>query len=175
MNSTPSIYKNNFVQCSVTVDEHRILTISGNVNNPLSYKFMRIFSASPMNNMTNYAGSGLPYPCPQFAFEGTPNSEVINADGSFNVEFIYPNSYYTTDGLTKVPPAIFFTLVPKNGEEINVRFDLADELPLRTLTYRTNFRHGPQFYAAKEELIGIRSAEATMYYLKDYKSRYNIA
>lgn len=171
-----SVFKNDNVSCTIHVDlSQGTIHISGTVNSPNDFQNMLLIAACPMNRMTSYSGSGLPFPCPAVAFENTPNKTVIPSTGIFNATYSYPNSYYTNDNLEKIPPSLFFTLHPRSGDEpIVIRIGLQDRAPLRTLTHRPA-RTGPEFYARKDSLIAPQTAEGVMRTLKDYKVTHSIA
>jgi hypothetical protein len=153
------------------------LKIHGKINNPSDYSRIELLAANPIDRNMSYSGSGLPFPCPSIAFDESPNYYLVPENGIIsNVIFMYPNSYYTIDGKTKIPPSLFVTLHPKNGEKnIHVRLELNDLLPLRTLTYRPHHVAGPLYYSAKEQLIEIQGAEATARTYANYKIKYDIA
>lgn len=166
-------FKNEHVDCVVEVSGH-FLKISGAVNVPSQFTTMTMMAANPVDRMTSYSGSGLPFPCPDIAFENTPNTLEIDRNGSFSTVFTYPNSYYTNDQMQRVPPSIFFILGRNGADPVIVRFALDDVLPLRTLTHRPG-RTGPEFYAKKEDLIAPQTAEGVMRALKACKYKYDIA
>jgi hypothetical protein len=165
-----------YVACKSQINPDRTVSFQAIVKSPSQYASMTVMAANPINRMTNYSGSGLPFPCSQIAFENSPNVATIPISGEIATTFVYPNSYYTSDMRTRICPSIFFLLKHSDGQQpIVVQHKLDEELPLRTLVHRPGHAKGPQFYSAKEELIGIRSAEATMRTLKEYKSQYDIA
>ena len=168
-------FKNEYVSGKATINTYdHTVKIEGMITHPVQYSEIQLIAASPPNRMTAYAGSGLPFPCSQIAFEGTPNVSNIDKSGLFNVIFEYPNSYYIPDMMTKIPPAIYF-IFKSNNNSFASRIDLYDDLPVRSLVHRPNHAKGPGFYTAKESLIGVRSAEETMRYLAQYKGLYDIA
>jgi hypothetical protein len=173
------VYQDRYASFQVNVTEDMTLHVQGRVSNPSSFLRMELFAASPIDRMTSYAGSGLPFPCPGYAFDHTPNYVEIASEGAFHATFSYPNSYYTEDHLEKVKPSIFLKLTTRGNEApITVRYELPEvsPLPLRSLTHRPGRAAGPAFYAAKEELMGIPpSAEATMRVFKRFKEEYDIA
>lgn len=167
-------FKNEHVSGKAHIDfTKQTVHLQGAIANPGGYSQIQLIAANPPNRMTAYAGSGLPFPCSQVAFEDTPNVATISG-GSFSVTFQYPNAYYVPDMNTKVPPAVYFIFKTANSSFAS-RIDLYDTLPLRTLVHRPNHAKGPGFYSAKESLIGVRSAEDTMRYLAQYKGLYDIA
>lgn len=170
-------FSNDFLTCTLHLLDQRVIHIQGSFRNASKYDSMTILAPHAIDRMTSYGGSGLPWPCPTFAFEGTKNVVEVKQDGRFEGTLGYPNSYYTDDGLHKVPPSIF-AIAKKDGDAVTVRMELPEEetLKLRTLTHRTRHMEGPIFYAEKEALMGVpKNAEAAMLTYKNYKSQYNIA
>ena len=167
-------YKNDYVSCDVEFLATGDIRIVGKVASPSSFTSMRLFAPCPIDRMTSYSGSGLPFPCAAVAYENSPNNHVISTGGDFDAQFKYPNGYYMSDAKQKIPPSIFFSLSPSNDQPVIVQFKLPDPLPLRTLGYRP-MRQGPLYYSAKESLVPIASAEDTMIYYADAKARYDIA
>jgi hypothetical protein len=135
------------------------LMISGNVVDALLYTKMVLIAANPIDRMMNYSGSGLPFPSPSIACEGTPNYLEIGADGSIDVSFVRPNAYYATDTYTRVEPSVFVKLYKKDETEpITVQFKLKDTNPLKSVFYRKERNElGPYFYEKKSDIIGVRS------------------
>ena len=52
----------------------------------------KLLAANPIDRMSNYAGSGLPFPCYDIAFDNTPNIKHIN-ESNYAATFEYPNSF----------------------------------------------------------------------------------
>jgi hypothetical protein len=173
-------FENEYLQCSIETrgDDNKEIHLKGYIKQMASASEVVISASKPINRMTNYTGSGLPYPCAQVAFENTPNLLVVrDPTGAFDVVFSYPNSYYTADFYTRIEPSVFVSFQWKDAsrESTMVRLPLEDRLPLRTLTYRPGFYKGPQYYAAKTDIIGVRGAEATMRSLASVKAAYDVA
>jgi hypothetical protein len=149
------------------------LSINGNVLNPFSYTEMIVVAANPIDRMMNYSGSGLPFPSPCIAFEGTPNYYVIGGDGVINTTFLRPNSYYATDTYTRVEPSVFVKLYKNNQDEpVTVQFKLADNNPLKSVFYRKERSElGPAFYEKKADIIGVRSQYEIIKMLEDVKKQ----
>ena len=83
------------------------VTIAGHLNPNTEIDYI---AASPITRGYSYSGSGLPYPNPEVAYEGTPNigSITSDAEGDFKVEIEYPNSYYVRQGSILLNPHISF-------------------------------------------------------------------
>lgn len=151
------------------------IRIQGTVKNPMNYEKVEMIASNPPMSMTNYSGSGLPYPCADVAFDNTPNrQEILRPD--FNVEFVYPNSYYVSGGTTKIKPSIFFSFLYKSSTVPTfVRFELEDILPLKTLTHRPE-RTGPEFYSRKADIVGVPpSQEYLLQNIANIKTKYGVA
>ena len=65
-------------------------------------------AASPPDFRSSCAGSGLPYPNEEIAFNDTPNQGKLSLGdgGSFKLTVTYPNSYYINNGSTMVMPQV---------------------------------------------------------------------
>ena len=166
-----------YVKCSVHVLPDGDVSVKGQVLNPSHFEKMEVYASAPINRMTSYSGSGLPFPCAAVAFDNSPNYHLIVAEGGFDIKFLYPNGFLMQDATAKVPPSVFIKLTPKTKgvEPIQIRYGLADPLPLRTLVNRPNHLLGPIFYSAKEDIVPIAGAEATMLNIASAKSMYDIA
>lgn len=167
-------FSNEHVDCNIDIDGHQLI-VSGIIKTIAEFDFAEIVAPNPIDRRVSYNGSGLPFPCAAIAFEKTPNYKKVTAkdNGQFRVFFLYPNSYYSEDGFTRVLPSIFVVLKreSKNQEPVFVRFELPMDpiFNVRTLTYRDKPRQGPEFFSMKEEVIGICGAEETMRRYKDAK------
>jgi len=170
------IYNLKSDQVALTVKEEKDrLTIEGEIINPKRFSYMELFAPNPIDRMMNYAGSGLPFPCPFIAFENTPNKFIIAENGDIRVIFQKPNSYYTEDTQKKVPPSLFVKLVEKNNTiPIYIQFALEDKLPLKTMYYRPE-RTGPDFYQRKADVIGVQSQEKIIRLLEEVKVKAHTA
>jgi hypothetical protein len=171
------IYKleNEYVRLEVKEEDTDVLQIQGTVTNPSRYDKMELIGASPIDRMTNYSGSGLPFPNPEIAFSNTPNKYEIPKDGTVNTVFKRPNSYYAVDTYTKVKPSVFVKLSsPRLVDPIIIKFELEDKLPLKTVFYRPE-RTGPEFYQRKADSIGVHSQEAILRMTEGVKIKYQCA
>lgn len=169
----PLRFNNEYIQCTMFITETGSIRLQGRVINRAAYRAVEIVAPAPIDRMTNYSGSGLPFPCAEIAFENTPNHIFVDESGQFDGAFAYPNSYYTHDAFNKIVSSVFAVLHPKNDdatEPIVVRMELPEQVPLtvRTLTHRPK-RVDPEFYRKKEDIIGVRGAEATMRALANVK------
>lgn len=163
-------FQNAHLQATIDIENDRV-KIRGSITHRAKFFKAELIAPNPINRMMNYSGSGLPWPCAAFAFQGTPNFLDIPEHGKFEADFAYPNSYYTTDGVEKVISSVFVILYPKDGSEtVAVRLELPEQTPLqvRSLTYRPKMTN-PTFYSDKEEIIGVRGAYDTMLALRDVK------
>jgi hypothetical protein len=152
--------------------DNNTIFISGSVLYPSLYSEMIVIAANPIDRMMNYSGSGLPFPSPEIAFEGTPNMHVIGSDGVINVTFTRPNSYYAI-GAERIEPSVFVKLnTNKESDPVTVQFKLTDLYPLKSVYYRKEREElGPLFYEKKAEIIGVRSQYEIIKMLEDIKKR----
>lgn len=173
------LYKLENEHVVMTVQEHDgdVLTIQGKVSRPTSFREMVLIAPNPIDRMMNYAGSGLPFPCPSIAFENTPNRLTIDKSGIFHATFKKPNSYYTEDTQEKIKPSIFVKLLGSSSNSpIVVRLELEESTPLqlRTLFYRKG-RTGPEFYQKRADVLGIQGQEAILRQTEAVKISYDCA
>jgi hypothetical protein len=159
---------NEYVSCTITEIEDNKINVKGFIKSPGNYHKMIIMAPNPIDTITSFSGKGLPFPCEMIAFENTPNFETISSNGEFNVVFLYPNSYYTPDGYTKIKSPIVFSLDNKK-----IIIELNDKCPLKTL--RDRKRGDPNFYGTREFILPIGTAEEVMNYYSYAKLNYNIA
>lgn len=168
-------FNNEYVSCSIIFsNDYKTLNIQGNVKNPMAYNKMLLVAPNPIDRMSNYSGSGLPFPCADIAFDNTPNNLIIDGTGSFNTTFKYPNSYYGQSGNNKVVSSIFFILDSGSNKEY-VRFELKDLCVLRTLVDRASKKKGPEYYAARDYVLPVDTAENVMRAYSKAKIEYDIA
>ena|SRR6056300_317935 len=137
------------------------IAIRGNVKNPQMYKNIIVMAPNPIDRMSNYSGSGLPFPNNEIAFQNTPNKKDVSGSGVIDCVFMYPNSFYIPDGINKIVSSIFLQLIDKNDNVIHIHYELDDINALRTLINRKS-RTGPEFYAAKDYILPIATAENVM-------------
>lgn len=159
---------NEYVSCIITEIENNKINVRGFIKSPGNYHKMIIMAPNPIDTITSFSGKGLPFPCEMIAFENTPNFETIQSNGKFNVDFLYPNSYYTPDGYTKIKSPIVFSLDNKK-----IIIELNDKCPLKTL--RDRKRGDPNFYGTREFILPIGTAEEVINYYSYAKLNYNIA
>lgn len=155
------------VQCTAELRGDRTVALTGRVANAGQYAHIEVLAPCPIDRRAAYSGSGLPFPSIGVAMDGTPNYAHVppEAEGAFSVVFKYPNAYMSDDACEKIPPSVFVVLTPRAGagDATIVRMEMPDDLPVRTLVERREkCALGPEFYAAKAEIIGVRGAEATM-------------
>jgi hypothetical protein len=156
------IFNDEYTSFSVAFNgDHSLLQISGAVKNNALYNSVVIIAANPIDRMSNYSGSGLPFPNYEIAFENTPNIHKVDSSGTFNISFKYPNSFYTPDGINKIIPSIYFVITDNANNSFRIQYELHDIVALRTLVNRSS-RKNPEFYAAKDYVLPIDTAENVM-------------
>lgn len=105
-------------------------TVNGNAPRSSTIRYM---AASPLWRNYSYAGSGLPYPDADMAYDGTPNKGVVKTtlDGSFSITVAHPSEYYINLGKTLLKPHIKIHLVEQKKDLVLL---IGDYFPCRSLT-----------------------------------------
>ena len=153
--------------------DYSLINIKGSLKNKVIYNNVIIIAPNPIDRMSNYSGSGLPFPNYEIAFENTPNIHTIDSSGVFDISFKYPNSFYIPDGINKIKPSIFFIFTDNNDNSFRLQYELHDINALRTLVNRSS-RKNPEFYGAKDYILPIDTAEKVMYAYSRAKIEHDI-
>lgn len=168
--------QNEYTQCTIRTRSDGRLDIQGTVTSPSRYDRMELVAPNSYMSMMNYSVSALPYPCASVAFENTPNRMTVAPKGEFHTVFSYPNAYYGTDTLTKVPPSVFLILTEGTNDPLFIQMKLPDPFLLRTLTYREGRREkGPLFYWEKRDLMDVTTQETILRNIGRIKEVYHVA
>ena len=147
------IFSDEYTSFNITYNnDYSLLNIVGSIKNNLLYSNITLIAPNPIDRMTNYSGSGLPFPNYEIAFENTPNIHKIDSSGVFNVSFKYPNSFYMPDGLNKIKPSVFFIFTSNENVSFRLQYELHDINALRTLVNRVS-----------RYILPIDTAEKVMY------------
>lgn len=68
---------------------------------------INFWAAAPIDRMAIFAGSGLPFPNPEVAYENTPNKgSVYASNGHSEIRLRFPNSFYVSMGTILLPPHV---------------------------------------------------------------------
>lgn len=165
MNITKHI-SDNYLDCKFEF-KGKELIISGNLKNSEGYKKKVLCAPNPPDIRTSYSGTSLPFPNEEIAFQNTKNYYKINS-GVISITFKTPNSYYSNDGYNKIKSPVMLIIDDKK-----IIYEFEDLCPLKTL--RDRVRGNPSFYAVKEIILPVATAENTMYNYSNAKLKYNIA
>lgn len=114
-------------------------------------EFVKYWASAPPTYSLSFAGSGLPYPNEEVAFEKTPNQGVARIEnGKFQFPLEYPNSYYDNMLKVYVPPQVQFVFSNSDGQNIGEihAANLGNGIPFRSLTWpmKRDWNDGPLFY-----------------------------
>lgn len=157
------IFNDEYVNLKIIFShDYSKLNIIGNIKNPSNYRNIIITAPNPIDRMSNYSGSGLPFPNHEIAFENTPNLINVDSSGKFENIFKYPNSFYMPDGINKIISSIFIMFTDNDNNITKLQYKLHDINALRTLINRSS-RKGPEFYGSKDYILPIDTAENVMY------------
>lgn len=167
-------FNDEYVSMNIVMNKSKsILNIKGNIKSSCQYNKIIIIASNPIDRMINYSGSGLPFPNEQIAFENTTNFKLIEKNGNIDVQFKYPNRFYSENGKHKINPSIFIELKRENEESFQLQYELKDLNPLKTLINREN-RKGPEFYSNRDNILPIDTAENVMYAYSKAKLEHDI-
>jgi len=161
------LFNDEFINIEIELIENN-LKIVGTLKNPSVYKYRLLTAPNSPNNLMSYSGSLLPFPNEEIALENTKNKCIINTDGIINTVFSYPNSYYSADGYNKIKSPIILIIDDKK-----IIYELDDLCPLKSI--RDRVRGDPRYYAVKEILLPVATAENNMINYSKAKYTYNIA
>ena len=157
------IFNDEYTGFNITFSkDYTLLKITGSIKNYAMFKNIIIIAPNPIDRMSNYTGSGLPFPNYEIAFENTPNIHKIDTSGVFDISFKYPNSFYMPDGINKIKPSVYFVFTANDTKSFRLQYELHDINALRTLVNRSS-RKTPEFYGAKDYILPIDTAEKVMY------------
>lgn len=100
---------------------------------------LKYWAAAPPVCSYSTAGSGLPFPNEEVAYENTPNKGEIKLDlgGSFEINLQYPSAYYAQQGELYVPPHVNVSLCDESGNNSGVltRIQLPVDPAFRSLGF----------------------------------------
>jgi len=118
--SIAGIIKYNAVEDTFTI------TGKSHVNKTIKY-----WASNPIWKNYSYAGSGLPYPNHNIAYENTINHGIVSViNGQFTITVQHPSEYYVSQGKKLLKPHVHLHLL---DEDKVVTLVIADFLPYRSL------------------------------------------
>lgn len=133
------------------IPEQNEVTVRGSINDNVMEGKIYIIAACPIDRISSWSGSGLPFASAKQAFDNTPTKKTIELglNNRFDFTIQVPNSYYVGLGTVLIPPTLF--LKYSNGETSKViPIQVGNPIPYRTLTYPMSTAHksrtGPLFY-----------------------------
>ena len=111
--------------------------VKGRVSTSSSSGLLKYIASSPPDFRSSYAGSGLPFPNSEIAYQNTPNKGAVKLEnGEFSFYIDYPNSFYLNQGTMLLPPHVLIKVC--DGDDDNVEIvQLGESIPHRTLTSNT--------------------------------------
>ncbi len=105
------------------------------LNNEVYY-----YAANTPDRLTNFSGSGLPFPSREVAFEGSPNigrKLINNETKQFRLELLRPNTYYD-ENYELVEPEVIIKYVLKNNKTRVLNIPIDNKIPFRSLLQNKN-------------------------------------
>lgn len=141
----------------ITFHNRHDITIEGTIDGTVRGGIIKYEAANPMDRLSSFSGSGLPFVNYQQAFDNTPNSGEmeLSINNSFSVDILMPNSYYIGLGTVLVHPTLFIKY--NNGDnEIVLPIKVNNPVPYRSLTYPMSTNHASRknslFYKGMKDL-----------------------
>lgn len=116
------------------------ISVYGKLTENIKDNVIYYFAAAPPDYRATYTGSGLPFANTAQAFDNTPNKGKVSViDNTFEINLMYPNSYYVGLGTVIVPPTVFLQYYNIEGFKRNVSIKISDGIPYRMLSYPMSF------------------------------------
>jgi hypothetical protein len=132
------------------VGNNKDVTVFGKIKEGVQNNEVYFFAANPPDYRATYTGSGLPYANNDQAFDNTPNKGKITlVDNTFEINLMYPNSYYVGLGTVIVPPTVYLQYKNNEGIKRNLSIKISDGIPYRMLSYPMSYtlpRKDAMFY-----------------------------
>lgn len=166
-------FNTNYIKASLTNIDNCKINIKGSILNFQTLKYVVIIAPNTFDKKSSYSGQGLPFPCASIAFDNTTNKHVVQSSGMFDINFDYPNSYYTVANKKRIISTIYFCLIDHDDKMDVQLFELEDLYPLRTIINRES-RNGPEFYSTKYDVLPVDTAENLMYQYSELKKNLKI-
>lgn len=135
----------------VTYDFSKDIKVQGVIRELVENNELYYIAAAPPDYRATYTGSGLPFANQDQAFDNSPNfGKVAMTDNTFNIQLMFPNSYYVGLGTVIVPPTLYIQYISAITKEVrNITIKLSDGIPYRMLSYPmeyTRARTDAMFY-----------------------------
>lgn len=149
-----------YATCNVTINTENRVRLTGALSKAFAGEtVISWWAACPAEYRSSYAGSGLPFPSPEVAYDNTPNHGelVLSRDEtSFSFELdAMPNAYYVGNGTLYLEPNLQLR-IRQGADAAQFQIKLNDGIPYRHLTYPGQkgviARTGPEFYNGRFEL-----------------------
>lgn len=162
-------YEDDKIFFNIEYIHNKFINLNGKIKNFEVYDKCIIKAPMPIDKHSSYTGVALPFPCEEIALDNTLNIYELRkySDGTFNVDFIYPNSFYGNDGKTIYKSPVIFLL-----DDEKIIIELKNLCPLKTLSSRIS---NPNQYNMKEYLLPVATSEKTMYNYANLKINNNLA
>jgi hypothetical protein len=116
--------------------DNKDIFVYGRIKEVIPSGYIYYVAANPPDYRATFTGSGLPFANQSQAFENTPNKGRVSIiNNSFEIQLMYPNSYYVGLGTVIVPPTVYIEYVNSEGKQRNMSIKLSDGIPYRMLSY----------------------------------------
>lgn len=128
--------------------------VKGMIRTQSSDAKLLFWAANPATRGYSSAGSGLPYPSAEMAFEDTPNRGVVHINsGYFEFRVHFPNAFYVGLGSRYVEPCVFVKVCESGRETPIQSILLGNGIPFRSLDHPKERREkNVMFYHGRDAL-----------------------
>jgi hypothetical protein len=128
--------------------------VKGMAKSTSSNAKLLFWAANPATRGYSAAGSGLPYPSAEMAFEDTPNRGVVRMNsGYFEFRVHFPNAFYVGLGSRYIPPSVFVKVCEEGRDTPIQSILLGNGIPFRSIDHpRERYQKGAMFYDGRDQL-----------------------
>lgn len=116
------------------------------------------WAANPPTYNGSYAGSALPFPNAEIAYQNTINKGTVKTiGGHYEFKIRFPNAYYVNMGTDYIEPCVHIKICQTHGENKIKTIKLGNSIPFRLISYPngekgTIARNSNAFYDGRDNL-----------------------
>ena len=133
------LLENENISCKV-LRENINIYINCTIKDEMLNNKVYYYAANTPDRLTNFSGSGLPFPSREVAFEGSPNigrKLIDNETKQFRLELLRPNTYYD-ENYELIEPEVIIKYVLKNNKTRVLNIPIDNKIPFRSLLQNKN-------------------------------------
>lgn len=148
------LLENENISCKV-LRENINIYIDCIIKDEMLNNIVYYYAANTPDRLTNFSGSGLPFPSREVAFEGSPNigrKLINNETKQFRLELLRPNTYYD-ENYELVEPEVIIKYVLKNNKTRVLNIPIDNKIPFRSLLQNKNKREINKIIETQEKKL----------------------